>query len=284
MVIVDDLSSGREANLDVLRGDVAVIRGDLCDQSVVDRALGGVDAVLHHAAMPSVAASIAEPVRCDAVNVHATVRLLESCRARGVRRFVLAASAAAYGDAPELPKREDMLPVPMSPYAASKVAAEHYVRVFADLHGMQAIALRYFNVFGPRQDPASDYAAVIPKFITTMLARGRPRIFGDGGQTRDFCYIDDVVDANLRALASDAARGQVVNVAGGDTITVLDLVATLNGILGTAIEPVHEPPRAGDIRHSRADVRRAAEVLGWSPSIGVTEGLRRTVEHFRSKG
>lgn len=280
VVVLDDMSSGRDENLAVLSGDVTVIRGDLCDGDVVGRALRGVDAVVHHAAMPSVAASIDDPVRTDEVNVHGTVRLLELARAAGVRRFVFAASAAAYGDDPELPKHEDMRPAPLSPYAVSKVAGEHYVRIFAELYGMQTMSLRYFNVFGPRQDPNSDYAAVIPKFITAMRAGRRPQIFGDGEQTRDFCYVEDVVDANLRALSCEDARGQVVNVAGGEAITINELVGALNRALGTEIAPEHRDPRPGDIRHSRAHVGRARELLGWSPTVGVEEGLRRTVDHF----
>lgn len=281
VVVLDDLSTGRDANLSALRGDVDVLRGDVCDPDLVARAVRGVDAIFHQAAVPSVAASISDPLRCDEVNVHGTLRLLDAARAAGVRRLVLAASAAAYGDDPELPKRESMRPQPLSPYAVSKVAAEHYVRVFAELHGMQNLSLRYFNVFGPRQDPKSDYAAVIPKFVTTMLAGRRPVVFGDGGQTRDFCFVGDVVAANLRALEVEGLRGQVLNVAGGTSMTIDELVAALNRILGTDLEPEHTEARPGDIRHSRADVTRVREVLGWEPTVGVEEGLRRTVEHFR---
>lgn len=284
VVVLDDLSTGRQRNLDALSGDLEVIRGDLCDRDALERAVRGVQAVFHQAAVPSVAASVDDPVRCDEVNVHGTVRLLEAARSAGAERFVLAASAAAYGDDPELPKREDMRPQPKSPYAASKVAAEHYVRVFAELYGMKTVALRYFNVFGPRQDPGSDYAAVIPKFVTSMIAGERPRIFGDGEQTRDFCYVGDVVAANLLALESDQARGQVLNVAGGESMTVNELVVALNHVLGTDITPVHEPARAADIRHSRADVSLAQRVLGWQTSVGIEEGLARTVEHFANQG
>ncbi len=284
VVVVDDLSSGREENLAALSGDLELIRGDVCDAEIVARAVRGVEAVFHQAAVPSVAASMADPLRCDEVNVHGTVRVLEAARAAGVGRVILAASAAAYGDDPELPKREDMLPRPMSPYAASKVAAEHYVRVYAELYGMRNVSLRYFNVFGPRQDPASDYAAVIPKFVTTLLGGGRPRIFGDGEQTRDFCTIGDVVSANLAALECEHARGQVLNVAGGRSITINELVRALNRVLGTDREPEHAEARPGDIRHSRASIERARDVLGWSPRVSVEEGLLRTVEHFRKAG
>ena len=284
VVVVDDLSSGRQENLDALRGDVHVVRGDICDPDVIAGAIRGVEAIVHHAAVASVPASVADPARCDAVNVHATVRLLVAARAAGVSRFVFAASAAAYGDDPELPKREDMRPLPMSPYAVAKVAGEHYVRVFAELYGMRTMALRYFNVFGPRQDPKSDYAAVIPKFVSTMVASGRPQVFGDGEQTRDFCYVSDVVDANLRALAHDGARGEVVNIAGGTAISVNDLVAALNDVLGTSLAPEHREERSGDIRHSVADVGLARDLLGFRARVSLSEGLRRTVEHFRSRG
>lgn len=281
--VLDDLSTGREENLATLKGDVDVVRGDVCDPDVVERVMRDVDAVFHQAAVPSVAASVDDPVRCDEVNVHGTVRLLAAARAAGAQRFVLAASAAAYGDDPELPKREDMLARPKSPYAASKVAAEHYVRVFAELYGMQAVALRYFNVFGPRQDPKSDYAAVIPKFVTTMLSGEHPQVFGDGEQTRDFCYVGDVVAANLKALEADRAHGQVVNIAHGNAMTINELVGALNRVLGTDLTPVHGEPRPADIRHSRADVTAARQVLGWEPSVSIEEGLARTVEHFRHR-
>jgi UDP-glucose 4-epimerase len=279
VVVLDDFSTGREANLDDLTGDLVVERGDLRDESVVARVTKGVDAIFHQAAMPSVAASIDDPMACDAINIRGTLCLLDTARKAGISRVIFAASAAAYGDDPELPKRETMRPSPMSPYAVSKVAGEHYMRVYAELYGMKTLSLRYFNVFGPRQDPASDYAAAIPKFISMLLANQPPRIFGDGEQTRDFCYIGNVVYANLLALACEDARGQVVNIADGGSITINALVTELANIC--EVEPAHEDPRAGDIRHSRADITLARELLDYAPKTTVSEGLELTVEYFR---
>ncbi len=284
VTVVDDFSTGRESNLEGVSGDLEVLRGDVRDARVVARAVRGAQGVVHQAAVASVPASIADPVTCDEVNVGGTVRLLEEARRAGVQRFVLAASAAAYGDEPTLPKREEMLPRPLSPYAASKVAAEHYVDVYATLHGMRAVSLRYFNVYGPRQDPKSQYAAAIPLFVETLLRGAAPRIFDDGEQTRDFCYVDDVVDANLRALASDEARGQVVNVAGGTPITVNELVAAIGRIVGTDLTPTYAPARPGDIKHSVADVTRAKSLLGWTAQTPLDRGLQATVAYFRGAG
>lgn len=281
VVILDNLSTGREANLDGLAGDLTLVRGDVADAALVERSVAGVDAIIHHAAVASVAASIEDPLRCDEVNVHGTVRLLEAARRHGVRRFILAASAAAYGDDPALPKHERLRPCPMSPYAASKVAAEHYVRVFAQLHGLSAVSLRYFNVFGPRQDPEGEYAAVIPKLIARMLEGMPPLIFGDGQQTRDFCYVQDVAEANLRALALSDARGQVMNIAGGSQISILELTRLLGELIGSETAPEHRQRRTGDVRHSWADISLARELLGWAPRHALADGLRQTVEHFR---
>jgi len=281
VVVLDDFSTGRESNLSGLDGALSVERGDIRDDALVAKVCSGVDAVFHQAAMPSVAASIDDPLACDAINVRGTLGLLETARKTGVRRVVFAASAAAYGDDPELPKLESMRPAPLSPYAVSKVAGENYMRVYAELYGMQTLSLRYFNVFGPRQDPASDYAAAIPKFVSLLLAGESPRIFGDGEQTRDFCYIGNVVHANLLALECEDARGQVVNVADGGSITINALVAELARICGADATPEHVAERAGDIKHSRADVARARELLGYAPQTSVADGLARTVEYFR---
>ncbi len=281
VVVLDDFSTGRESNLEGLSGNLVIERGDVRDLTLVERLVEGVHVIFHQAAMPSVAASVDDPLTCDAINVHGTVGLLESARRSGVERVVFAASAAAYGDDPELPKRESMRPAPLSPYAVSKVAGEHYLRIYAELYGMKTLALRYFNVFGPRQDPASDYAAAIPKFISMLLSGERPRIFGDGEQTRDFCYIDNVVHANLLALECADARGQVVNVADGGAITINALVAELAKICGREVEPLHVDERPGDIKHSRADISLAQSLLGYAPQKSVAEGLALTVEHFR---
>jgi len=280
VTVLDDLSTGRESNLAGLTGDIELVRGDVCDEEVASRLVHGVRAIYHQAAVASVVASIADPARCDRVNVHGTVVLLEAARRRGVSRFVLAASAAAYGDSPGLPKRESMRPEPLSPYAASKVAAEDYVRVYARLHGMHAVALRYFNVFGPGQDPASDYAAVVPKFVAAIAADKAPVIFEDGEQTRDFCFIDDVVAANLAAIERPEAAGLVINVANGESVSIRELARVIGEIFGSSLEPTFEPARPGDIRHSLADITLAREALGYEPKISVEDGLRRTVAHF----
>jgi UDP-glucose 4-epimerase len=281
VVVLDDFSTGRESNLEGLDGSLRVERGDVRDVALVEKLVRDVDVIFHEAAMPSVAASVEDPMACDAINVHGTVGLLEAARANGVERVIFAASAAAYGDDPELPKRETMRPAPLSPYAVSKVAGEHYLRIYAELYGMKTMSLRYFNVFGPRQDPASDYAAAIPKFISMLIAGERPRIFGDGEQTRDFCFIDNVVHANLLALQCDDARGQVVNVADGGSITINQLVAELAKICESDAEPLHVEERPGDIKHSRADISVAKSLLGYAPQKSVAEGLALTVEHFR---
>ena len=280
IVLEPDLSSGSEHNLTGLSGDLTFVRGDVCDAEVLGRAMSGASAVFHQAAVASVAESIADPLRCDRVNVQGTLLVLETARRAGVNRVVLAASAAAYGDDPELPKHESMLPRPLSPYAVSKIAGEHYVRVYAELHGMHTLSLRYFNVFGPRQDPAGPYAAVIPIFIARLLAGDAPTLYGDGEQTRDFCYIDNVVDANLRALTCEHSRGQAVNIANGVSTSLLDLLAMLGEITGSRVTPERAPARDGDIVHSRADITAASELLGYRPSVDVEEGLRRTVAHF----
>lgn len=282
MTIVDDFSSGKESNLAVLKGDVELIRGDFADPDVQERACRGITGIFHQAAVASVKQSVDDPLRCDRVNVHGTVRLLETARKNGVQRFVFAASAAAYGDSEELPKREAMRPEPLSPYAVSKVAGEHYLRVYAQLFGMKTFALRYFNVFGPRQDPSSEYAAVVPKFIEALLEGRQPTVNGDGEQTRDFCYIENVVDANMRAIELENAAGQVVNIAGGKSISLLELLERMGKALGVEVKPKHGPPRVGDIRHSAADITAAREVLGYAPKVSVDEGIARTVDWYRN--
>ncbi len=282
VTVLDDFSTGRATNLDGLSGDLDVQRGDVSRPDDVARALRGARAVLHHAAIASVTRSIGEPARADEVNVHGTVCVLEEARRAGVRKVVLAASAAAYGDAEELPQHEGMIPRPLSPYAVAKVASEHYVRVYAQLHGLHAVALRYFNVFGPKQDPKGEYAAVVPKFVTAALGGERPRVFGDGLQTRDFCYIDDVVAANLAALERSEASGQVINVASGRETSVIELARIVGRIVGSDAPVEHAPARDGEVRRSVADVRLAKRLLGWQAQTTVEEGLTRIVERFRA--
>jgi UDP-glucose 4-epimerase len=284
--VLDSFVTGRRENLEGLEGRAEVLEGDLRSHPDVEKAMQGVDVVLHQGALGSVPRSIADPLATHEANVTGTLHVLWAARAAGVRRVIYASSSSVYGDTPTLPKVEEMSSAPRSPYAVSKLAGEHYCRVFTAVYGMETIALRYFNVFGPRQDPASQYAAVIPKFIRAMLRGERPHIFGDGSQSRDFTYVENVVGANLAAAGAPAAAldGSACNVACGERFTLLDLVAALNDILGTRLEPVFLDPRPGDVRHSHAAIARAEAALGYRPTVRFAEGLRRTVEWMRSHG
>ena len=281
-VVLDDFSTGHRANLRDIADRITLVEGSLLDRDAVDRALDGVEAVFHQAALPSVPVSIDQPLRTHHANLTATLELLEGCRRAGVKRLIYAASSSAYGDHDVEAATESLEPRPKSPYAVQKLAGEHYCRVYAEVFGIQTIGLRYFNVFGPRQDPRSQYAAVIPAFITRMQRGERPTIFGDGRQSRDFTYIDNVVAANFAALgAPDAAFGQVYNAACGHSIDLLELVAQINKALGTDLKPVHAPARAGDIMRSRADISAATAAFGYRPHVGVEDGLQLTVRWFR---
>jgi UDP-glucose 4-epimerase len=280
VAVLDDLSTGRRANLDEVAADVEFFEGDVRIPSDIERAVRGCDAVLHQAALPSVPRSIADPASSHAVNATGTLNVLIAARDAGVGRLVFASSSSVYGATPGLPKKEEMATLPLSPYAIAKCAAESYCRSFFDLYGLQTVALRYFNVFGPRQDPLSEYAAVVPRFIEAFRAAAPPTIYGDGGQSRDFTYVENVVDANMAALESPAAPGRVYNIACGERITLNQLASGLRDQLGTDLEPIHGPARAGEVRHSLADVSQAREDLGYDPRIGLAEGLRRTVDHF----
>ena len=280
--VLDDFSTGSWDNLPTTSGDdLEVIRGDIRDLGAVERAASGATAIFHQAAMRSVPRSVADPLGANEHNVTGTLQVFEAARRAGVRRVVYASSSSVYGDRPELPKREDQAPAPISPYAVSKLAGEHYARVWHRLYGVETVGLRYFNVFGPRQDPASEYAAVIPKFILWAL-RGQPlEVHGDGGQSRDFTYIDNVVDANLRAAASPDVGGEVFNVGCGEQLSLLEIVGCLERILGRALTRHHTPRRAGDVAHTLADVAKAKRLLGYAPIVDFDEGLARTVEYFR---
>ena len=282
--VLDNFATGRRSNLGGIEGRIDLIEGDLRRLPDVEKALEGVDVVLHQGALGSVPRSIADPVTSHEANVTGTLHVLQAARAAGVRRVVYASSSSVYGDTPALPKVEDMVPSPLSPYAVTKLAGEHYCRVFSGVYGMETVCLRYFNVFGPRQDPASQYAAVIPKFIRAMLRGERPMIFGDGSQSRDFSYVDNVIAANLLAAEAPGPtlRGPVCNVACGERATLLDLVAALNAVLGTRLEPVFQPRRPGDVLHSHAAIERAQELLGYRPVVRFAEGIRRTVEWMRA--
>jgi UDP-glucose 4-epimerase len=279
--VLDDLSTGRRENLRHLEGAFDFILGSCADLETARRAVQGCEAVFHEAAIPSVPRSVSDPVGTDRANCGGTVTMLEAAREAGVKRFVFAASSAAYGDTPTLPKEESMTPNPLSPYAVQKVAGEHYCRVFFQTHGLETVALRYFNVFGPRQDPKSEYAAVVPRFVTAAL-KGEPvTVFGDGLQSRDFTPIADAVRANLLALTSPRAPGHVINVARGERITLLELVERIGRIVGRKVEVHHAPPRAGDIKHSLADVTRARELLGYTPSPSLDTALTEVVRFYR---
>ena len=279
--ILDDFSTGRPQNLQGMAERVEILRGDLRDPEAVARAVHGVEIVLHQAALNSIPRSIKEPGPTNAVNVVGTLLLLEAARAAGVRRVVYASSSSVYGDTPDLPKTEDLPLRPKAPYGVSKLAAELYCRVFTQVYGLETVSLRYFNVFGPRQHPDSEYAAVVPRFLRRMLAGKRPVIFGDGEQSRDFTPVDNVVEANLLAAESVRGVGDAFNVACGQANTLNQVVAWINEGLGVRLEPAYDPPRPADIRHSYAAVRKAETGLGYRPSLGVREGLQRTIEWFK---
>ena len=280
--VLDDFSTGKRANLEPVLGRIELIEGSCADWATAERAVAGADYVLHQAAIPSVPRSLADPVGSDRVNCGGVVTMLEAARRAGVRRFVFAASSSAYGDTPTLPKQEEMTPSPLSPYAVQKLAGEHYCRVFHTAHGMPTVALRYFNVFGPRQDPKSEYAAVVPRFATAAL-KGEPvTIFGDGGQSRDFTPVKSAVQANLLACESERAVGHVMNVARGERLTLLELVGRIGELVGRKVEVRHEPPRPGDVRHSLADISRARELLGYEPG-DLQAALAEVVDWYRGR-
>jgi UDP-N-acetylglucosamine/UDP-N-acetyl-alpha-D-glucosaminouronate 4-epimerase len=279
--VLDDFSTGRESNLDGSRASVELVRGDLCDGTTLARAVAGVEVIFHQAAVPSVPRSVAEPVRTHAVNATGTLLLLEAARSAGVRRVVYAASSSAYGDTPQLPKVETMPANPRSPYALQKWTGETYCRLYSELYGLETVALRYFNVYGPRQNPASEYAAVVPRFIVACLEQRQPVVYGDGRQTRDFTFVGDAVRANLLAADAAGAAGSMLNVAGGRRVSLLELLGAVAEITGISVEPRHEPSRPGDVRDSLADLSRARSLLGYEPEVALREGLARTVDHFR---
>src|SRR5437016_3937041 len=276
--VVDNLSTGDEANLAGLSTDIEFLRGDLCEPEVCRRAVAGMDVVFHVAALPSVPRSLKDPWASHAANVNATVRLLEACVEAKVARIVYSSSSSVYGDTPVLPKTEAVEPLPRSPYAASKLAGEQYVLAFARTGLIEGVALRYFNVFGPRQSPDSQYAAVIPKFFQATLDGRSAVVFGDGRQTRDFTYVDNVVEANVLAAsaAADRVNGWVVNVGAGARTALLEVIGMISAITGRRLAHVHQQPRAGDVRDSLACLERAERVLGYQPRVSLEEGLRRT--------
>jgi nucleoside-diphosphate-sugar epimerase len=281
--VLDNFSTGKRENLDAVRGRVEVIDGDVRDLAVCRRAAAGADYVFHEAAQISVPKSVEDPFLNDSVNVGGTLNVLWAAKEGGAKKFVLASSTSVYGDSPELPKRETMSGVPLSPYALSKWIGERYCQSFSRIYGVPAVALRYFNVFGPRQDPRSQYAAAVPIFITRMLAGEPPVIYGDGEQTRDFVYVEDVVRANLLAAEAPGVSGEVFNVASNETLTVNALARAIADVLGRALAPLYAPERAGDIRHSAADIRKIETVLGYRPEFGFRRGLERTIAWYQEQ-
>jgi nucleoside-diphosphate-sugar epimerase len=278
--VLDNFSTGHRRNLRAPADDVELIEGDIQSYERVHTAIRGCEYVFHQAALPSVPRSIQDPLTSNASNVIGTLNVLSAARDSGVRRVIYASSSSVYGSSPTLPKHEDLLPAPISPYAVSKLAGEGYCRSFFEVYGLETVALRYFNVFGPRQDPLSHYAAVIPRFITACLVGQAPTIFGDGEQSRDFTYVGNVVEANLLAMEAERAVGKVYNVACGERVTVNRLLEELQALTGQEIEARHEPPSPGDIRHSLADVTRAERELGYSPRTNLNEGLRLSLAHY----
>ena len=279
--ILDNFSTGRRQNLKEVENDVEVIDGDVCDFWVALDACRDIDFVLHQAALPSVNRSVENPLTANHVNINGTLTILECARRNGVKRFLFASSSSVYGDTPTLPKREDMLPAPMSPYAVNKITGEYYLGVYSDLYKMPCVAFRYFNVFGPNQDPNSHYAAVIPTFLNALLADEQPTIFGDGLQSRDFTYIDNVVNGIIHACEMKTVVPGVYNLACGGQYTLNELLKDLNELIGKNIKARFEDARPGDIKHSFADVSKVERVLGIKPTIDFREGLEKTIAFYK---
>jgi nucleoside-diphosphate-sugar epimerase len=278
--VADSLITGKRSNLDHVPG-VEFLEGDLADLPFAERAVDGVEYVLHQAAIPSVPRSVKDPIASHRANVDATVNVLVAARDARVKRLVFAGSSSAYGNTPTLPKHEDMPPNPLSPYALQKVVGEQYLQMFTRLYGIETVSIRYFNVFGPRQDPGSPYSGVISVFATALLENRSPTIYGDGGQTRDFTYVANVVDGVLRASEAPGASGEIINVATGGRISLNQLFQTMRTLAGGTVEPTYAESRAGDVRDSQADISKARRILGYEPTVSFEEGLRRTVEWYR---
>ncbi len=281
--VLDNLLTGKRENLEPFLDGIEFVEGDIRNLDVCREAVRGVAHVFHQAALASVPRSVEDPLLANEINITGTLNMLLAARDAGVESFVFASSSAVYGDGPGLPKVEAMEGRPLSPYAVGKLVGEKYGQVFHSLFGLKTVSLRYFNVFGPRQDPFSQYAAVIPLFITKVLRDEKPFIFGDGNQSRDFIYVENVVEANLRAAESEAAAGEVLNVACGESLTVNDLLASVNRILGKNVQAGHVAPKPGDIRHSYADLARARELIQFKPAVAFEDGLRATIDWYRER-
>ena len=281
--VLDDLSTGHRENIEEIGGDLDFIQGSVADEQLLNKALEDVEVVFHEAAIPSVPRSVEAPRQTHIASVDGTFSLLVAARDRKVRRVVYAASSSAYGDQPTLPKDEQMLPDPLSPYAVAKLVGEYYCQVFTRVYGLETVSLRYFNVFGPRQDPGSQYSGVVSRFISTLLSNERPVIYGDGEQSRDFTYIDNVVAANLKAASAKEASGKVINVANGQRITLNQLLAELKDLTGKQdITAEYFEPRVGDVRHSLADITLARQFLEYESKVELREGLQRTIDWWKS--
>jgi nucleoside-diphosphate-sugar epimerase len=286
---LDNLTSGHRSNLARVlerredQGNFTFVQGDITDRTTVREVVKGVDYILHQAALPSVQRSVEDPLTSNLVNVEGTLNILIAAREMGVKRVVCASSSSVYGDSPQLPKVEYMATNPLSPYAVSKLAAEAYCRAFTRLYGLETVSLRYFNVFGPRQDPHSLYAAVLPRFIEALLGGKRPVIYGDGTQSRDFTYVENVVQANLLALEAVGVAGEVFNIACGESVTLKAVLQRLTEFSGQRVEPEYQAPRAGDVKHSLADISKAERMLGYRPGVPFREGLQQTFEFFRQR-
>lgn len=282
--VFDNFLTGKRDNLRAVADQIEILEGDLRNPDDCRRAVAGARYVLHLAALPSVPRSVADPLLSHEINVTGTLHLLLAARHARCQRFVFSSSSSVYGDTPTLPKHEGLTPQPLSPYATQKLAGEHYCRIFWKLYGLETVSLRYFNVFGPRQDPQSQYAAVIPRFITAILRGESPTIFGDGTQTRDFTFVENIVTANLAAtVAPKEALGESINVACGDRISLLQLVDTINRVLGKQIRPMFAPPRSGDVLHSQAANDKARSLLGWTPHITFADGIAKTIAWYRQR-
>ena len=280
--VVDNLATGKRRHLDHVAG-VEFLEGDLADPAVAEHAVEGVEYVLHQAAIPSVPRSVKDPVTSHRANVDASLNVLVASRNARVKRLVYAGSSSVFGDTPTLPKREDMPPNPLSPYALQKLVAEQYCQMFTRLYGFETVTIRYFNVFGPRQDPGSPYSGVISLFATALIEGRQPVIYGDGEQTRDFTYVSNVVEGVLLACEAPKAAGEVINVATGGRTSLNTLLRTMNRLVGTNLDAVHQPPRAGDVRDSQADIMKAKTLLGYEPKVGLEEGLRKTLDWCRAE-
>jgi UDP-glucose 4-epimerase len=280
--VIDDLSRGTVARLRDIASQIEFVEGSILDDAKLSRAVSGVEVIFHEGAWASVPQSVEMPLEYHEIDATGTLKVLEAARTAGVRKVVYAASSSAYGEQPELPKREEQLPAPISPYAVAKYVGELYLSVYAHLHGMETISLRYFNVFGPHQDPKSLYGAAIPAIVSRIVKGVPPTLYGDGEQTRDFCYIDNVIDANLRAASTAGLQGQVINVACAQRTSVNDIVRLANKYLGTNVKPTYAPPRVGDVRDSFADISRAKALIGYEPKVLFEEGLARWIEWYKT--